>query len=593
MSAPPSIGSHRPSPRERPARWLIRQHDPTVVGDLARTLGVNPPVARVLISRGYGTPDQARRFLRPSIDDLLDPYRLTGMREAVDRIRRAISQNEPILLYGDYDVDGSVSIVILKTAIELAGGKALFHVPHRIRDGYGMRSDVIDRAARDGIRLVISVDTGIRAGDVVRHASTLGIDVIVTDHHLPETELPPALAVLNPNRLDCTYPEKNLCGAGVAYKLCEALLGGLGWPAGKVRRMRESFLKLVAVATVADVVPLTGENRIIVSQGLAGFRDVRNPGLRALLEVAGFGPGECPSAGQVAFRLAPRINAAGRMADATDAVEMFLTQDMERARALAKQLHDLNTDRQQTEAAIVEAILAECDRVPVTDEQAALVFAGTGWHRGVVGIVASRIVERFCRPAFVLGVDESGAAQGSGRSVPLIHLLDALESMPEVFRKFGGHRQAAGVTLDATRIAEFRDRFNSYAGGKLTPDDFRPTLEVDATLSLSEINDASVNEILALAPFGFGNPAPLFAVTGTQVNGVPAIWNGKHLRMTIRQDNRTIVAKAWNFASRVPEFANSGPIDAVIAIEEDPYSAARGYPGWAVVVRDVRAAIVS
>ncbi len=261
------------------------------------------------------------------------------------------------------------------------------------------------------MKLIVSVDTGIRANDVVRHAAQFGIDVIVTDHHLPEAELPPAVAVLNPNRPDCGYPDKNLCGAGVAFKLLQALLDNFGMEPARRSRLLESLLKLVAIATVADVVPLTGENRVIVKRGLAGLGTVKNPGLRALLDVSGLAPGETPSAGQVAFRIAPRINAAGRMASASDVIEMFLTDDEERAKSLAAQLHDLNKDRQQTEAEIAHAIFEQCLEQPVTDHDAALVFAGEGWHRGVVGIVASRVVERFHRPSFVLGL-ENGSRPG-------------------------------------------------------------------------------------------------------------------------------------------------------------------------------------
>ena len=281
--------------------------------------------------------------------------------------------------------------------------------------------------------------------------------MIITDHHLPEAELPPALAVLNPNRRDCNYPDKNLCGAGVAFKLVQALLATLGWPEEKLARMLKSFLKLVAVATVADVVPLLGENRIIVKYGLEGLHRVHNPGLRALLEVSGMMDGRAPNARQVAFQIAPRINAAGRMDDAQNVIRMFLTDDLEQARYFAGQLHSLNQERQQTEADIVRLVLEECSKVPVTEDQAALVFTGPNWHRGVVGIVASRLVERFCRPVFVLS-EEDGEASGSGRSIAPFHLLEALESMPDLFTRFGGHRQAAGVTLAPSR-------FPSFAGG--------------------------------------------------------------------------------------------------------------------------------
>src|SRR5690242_14098677 len=335
------------------ARWLFPSLDRKEVEELARELGIGVPAASVLCGRGVHDAASARRFLCPSLDDLHDPLALRGMDCALERLTRAIRDHEKILIYGDYDVDGTTSVVILKRAIELSGGTAEFHVPDRLKDGYGMRPEVVEAAAARGVSLIISVDTGIRAAEVVRRARELGIDVIITDHHLPEAELPPALAVLNPNRTDCDYPEKNLCGVGVAFKLVEGLLGTLGWPAEKLRRVLESFLKLVAIGTVADVVPLTGENRIIVKHGLAGLRDVRNPGLRALLDVAGFTGGSAPSATQVAFRIAPRMNAAGRMATANDVIELFLTRDPERARVLAGQLHALNTDRQKTEAEII------------------------------------------------------------------------------------------------------------------------------------------------------------------------------------------------------------------------------------------------
>src|SRR3984885_11788796 len=296
--------------------WSVAPSDPSAVSALARALNLAPPAARVLWARGYRDVLEARRFFAPSLDDLHDPYLLKGMSEAVERVHRAIKQNEPILLYGDYDVDGTSSVVILKKGIELLGGQVTFHVPHRLRDGYGMRSDVVEDAASKGVKLIVSVDTGIRAGEVVRTASGLGIDVIVTDHHLPEAELPPALAVLNPNRRDCAYPEKNLCGAGVALKLAEAVMSALGWERPRRERLVDSLLKLVAIATVADVVPLTGENRVIVKRGLSGLDRVANPGLRALLDVAGIEAGTSPSARQVAFQIAPRINAAGRMASA-------------------------------------------------------------------------------------------------------------------------------------------------------------------------------------------------------------------------------------------------------------------------------------
>ena len=573
-------------------KWTIPESDPAAATALARELGLSAPAARVLWARGYRSPEQAKRFLEPSIADLGDPALLKDMPAAVDRLRGAIERKERILLYGDYDVDGTSAVVILKKGLDLLGGNASYHVPHRLKDGYGMKAEVVEEAATAGVSLIVSVDTGIRANDVVRHAALLGIDVIVTDHHLPETELPPAVAVLNPNRPDCGYPEKNLCGAGVALKLMDALIRDFGWEQSRRERLIDSLLKLVAIATVADVVPLTGENRVIVKRGLAGLDRVRNPGLRALLDVSGFAEGESPSARQVAFQVAPRINAAGRMASAADVIEMFLTEDGDTARALAGKLHDLNTDRRDTEADIARAIFEQCVELPVTDLDAALVFAGEGWHRGVVGIVASRVVERFHRPAFVLGL-ENGLAQGSGRSIPVFHLLDALEAMPDLFGKFGGHRQAAGVTMDAGKVDEFRARLRAYAGERLTPADFEREITIDAEIALDEIDDRCVADILELAPFGFGNPAPTFALRGVEIAAPPDIVKEKHVFLKLKVNGRVIRAKAWNFADRAMDLAPGVRLDIALQFEDDPYSAARGYAPWQAIVRDIRPSAVA
>jgi single-stranded-DNA-specific exonuclease len=562
--------------------------DPQIVAALSAALQIGPAAAKVLVHRGFSDQAAASRFLHPAFEELHDPMTLRDMPAAVDRIARAIRERERILIYGDYDVDGTTSVVLLTKAFELAGGIATYHVPHRLKDGYGMRPEVVEAAAEQGVKLIVSVDTGIRAAEVVRRANELGIDVIVTDHHLPETDLPPALAVLNPNRPDCPYLEKNLCGAGVAFKLIQALLPNMGWPADKVRRVAESFLKLAAIATVADVVPLTGENRILVSHGLRGLSTVRNPGLRALLDVAGFTVDTAPpNARQVAFQLAPRLNAAGRMDTARAVVELFLTNDPAQARDLAKQLHDQNTERQLVEAEIRDT----CEQISVDAAECALVYYAENWHRGVLGIVASRLVERLHRPVFVLGrTPDDGLASGSGRSIPAFHLLDALESMSELFVRFGGHAHAAGVTMEVANVEEFRRRFDAFAASRLCADDFLRRLEIDAVLELREIDERAIEELFALAPFGHGNPAPLFAALGVEVAAPPTIMKEKHLRITVRQNGRSLVLKAWNLAHRAGELAPGARVDVAFHLEEDAYSASRGYPPWAAMLRDFRPA---
>ncbi len=571
------------------ARWLLAEPDPANELVLAAALPAHPLLARVLAARGFADERSARRFLDPRLEDWSDPSRLAGMREAVARLRAAIEAKEKILVYGDYDVDGTIAVVILIKAIELAGGAATPFVPHRLRDGYGMRAGAVATAADTGVTLIVSVDTGIRAGEVVRQARGMGIDVIITDHHLPGDELPPAVAVLNPNRRDCGYPDKNLCGAGVALQLARALLGTLGWPARRLDGVVASFLKMAAIATVADVVPLTGENRVIVRHGLAGLAAVRNPGLRALLDVSGIREGRAPAASQVGFQIGPRVNAAGRMDTANRVIELFLTAGPARARAIAEELDDINGERRRAEKAILDIVLDSLEHNPVTDARAALVFAGEGWHRGVLGIVAGRLAERFHRPVFVLGA-EGDEATGSGRGIEGFHLLDALESMPDLFRRFGGHSQAAGVTLDAARVPEFAERLRAFAAARLTAEDFRPIVRLDAEAGLDEFDGDAVSQLDRMAPFGYGNPRPLFRVRGVEVAGEPVVFRENDLKFTLRQGGAAASAVAWGFAARKDELRPGARIDAALTVEEDDYARARGWPGWKATLRDCRPA---
>ncbi|MGA8026691.1 MAG: single-stranded-DNA-specific exonuclease RecJ [Bryobacteraceae bacterium] len=580
------------------ARWVLPSTPKEAAARLQRSLGVQPLVAAVLVNRGLEDASRAAEFLSPKLNSLHDPLLMRDMDRAVTRLSSAIERREPILVCGDYDVDGTASIVVLKKTIEMLGGHADFHIPDRLKEGYGMRADVIDRAAQTGVKLIVSVDTGIRSNSVVAHASSLGMDVIVTDHHLPTVELPPALAVLNPNRRDCQYPDKNLCGAGVTFKLVQALLNRSGLAHTRQTALLDSFLKPVAIATVADIVPLVGENRVIVRRGLSGLRQVRNHGLKALLTVAGFDDGECPSAHQVAFRLAPRINAAGRMDTARDVIELFLTADPTRARQLAEQLDALNRERQQVESEIVEAILKQCEDDAFVPDVQAMVLTGAGWHLGVLGIVASRMVERFSRPVFVLsdatltGEGEDPCLSGSGRSIPAFHLLEALESMPDLFTRFGGHRQAAGLTLRCAQLEEFRRRFGEFAAGKLSADDLRPQHAADAEASFTDVTELCVQQVLSLGPFGFGNPSPVFYTSGVEVAGPPKVLkDGKHLNVPLRHKGRLLFFKAWNFGDRAGLFEPGKKIDVLFQLEDDPYSSKRGYWSWCASIKDAREAV--
>src|SRR6185436_16245040 len=432
-------------------RWILREQDAHRVDSLAGALGVSPTLAALLIARGCDDETAATSFLKPSPDQLHDPYLMLGMSVAVPRLLRAIDQGEPILVYGDYDVDGTTGTAVLLRALNLLGARSGFHVPHRFTEGYGIQQAALQRAVTEGYKLAISVDCGIRAHEPLYWARDNGLDVIITDHHLPDEGegVPPAFAVLNPNQVGCAYPDKNLAGVGVAFKLVHALFREQGREA-----QVPAFMKVVAIGTVADVAKLTGENRTIVAIGLKDLARVANPGLRALIDVAGCGDGKGMTAYDLGFRLGPRINAAGRMDAARAVVELFDTRDSEEARRLANHLDARNEERKTVQQQIIDLAIAE---VKDAQDNFVAVIAGEGWHRGVIGIAASKIAERLNRPCVVLSVD-GDMAHGSGRSIEAYHLLNGLTACADLFEKFGGHSHAAGITIRADRIEEFRRR---------------------------------------------------------------------------------------------------------------------------------------
>jgi len=490
-------------------------------------------LAPLLVRRGIVDAESAHRFLAPSLAHLHSPEQMTGLRAAVDRIDAAIERKEPMLIYGDYDVDGTMAVIILKTAIELCGGTADFHVPHRIREGYDMRDDVIERAAAAGIRLIISVDMGIRAFGPAETAERLGVDLIVTDHHLPGHDgVPKALAVINPNQDGCNYPYKQLCGAGVAFKLAQGLMQRR--LEGKDQnRLLLSFMKVVAIATIADAVPLTGENRVFASRGLDALRRAVNPGLKALLETAQISANRPPTSGEVGFRIAPRINAAGRMDVARDVIELFSVKDPVRARELAAKLDQLNTDRQEEERRILKSVEERFATDSALCDAYCIVVDGDGWHRGVIGITATRIVERYNRPTLVIS-REGDEAFGSGRSIRAFHLLDALESCGGLFSRFGGHAHACGFAMPTANVEELRTRLDQFARARLTLADFDPILELDAELSLADVTPELFQALQLLEPYGMSNPEPVFSSRGVQLTAPPRILKEKHIKLKLR-----------------------------------------------------------
>ena len=569
-----------------PRRWEDVPADPAGVAATADALGVPVVIARLLLQRGLSDRTAADAFLNPTISHLHDPMRLTGMREARDRILAAIANRERIVIHGDYDVDGITSTVILRRAIELLGGDAGHFVPDRHRDGYGLQPETIERLHAAGARLIVSVDCGIRAAAAAQRARDLGVDLIITDHHEPEGELPAALAVLNPKRADCDYPEKYLAGVGVALKLVQALLAGRD----RVNDLLPHFLKIAAIGTLADVVPLTGENRVIARLGLAALSGGRHgAGLDALLQECGLATKELDSF-HVGFIIAPRLNAAGRMSTADAALDLLLMRgkdDATRAGAqvLARRLTEENTRRQSEEAAIVTEARRVVDGDPDVGAHNVLVVAGDGWHRGVIGIVASKLAEAYYKPALVLSTAD-GVAHGSGRSISGFNLLEALESCHDVFLKFGGHKQAAGVTLDASRIPELRRRLTDYADSRLQPEDLIPRLRIDSPLGLREISMDVLDGLSRLGPFGAGNPKPVFRAGPIDLVSAPKRLKERHLSLLVRQDGRSFRAIAWRAADREQYLiANPNGLELAYSLEQGEF---RGERTTELTVADVR-----
>jgi single-stranded-DNA-specific exonuclease len=555
-------GGPRTSMRNLPSqRWVFTESHPDEAAALAKAARLPQVLAELLVARGVTQPAQAFAFLNPEIAQLHDPFLMLGMSEAVARLERAIANCEPVLLYGDYDVDGTIAVVLLKTAIEMLGGTVCFHVPHRLLEGYGMQSGVLESAYAEGVRLAITVDTGIRAFSEAETARRLGLDLIITDHHLLEAgeAIPHALAILNPNQPACPYPEKFLCGAAIAMKLAQALL-----ERRDQKRTREktlpSFLKMAALATIADAVPLRGENRVIAALGLRELRRPAGAGLRALFAAAALDPATRPVTGfDVAFRLAPRINAAGRMDVASDIIELFTTRDLARAQELAAKLERLNGERRETEAAALAVIES---RLAADAELAAdrlLVVDGDGWHRGVIGILASRVVERTAKPTIVVSV-EDGVAYGSGRSVDGFPLLAAIESCADLFTRFGGHAFAVGFALPAATLPEMKRRLRLYAEEHLAGREPEQLLNIHAELPLDRITPVLAGWLHKLEPFGHGNPEPVFVARRARLLAPPRLMKERHIRLEVAQDSvqppplpgssGALRAVGWNLAAR-------------------------------------------
>lgn len=520
-------------------RWTILKHDREQVKDLAKELKISPVVAAILIARGVDTAEKAQKFLNPSLADLHEPYLLKDLKKAVERILTAIENREKILVWGDYDVDGTTGTVVLRKALEMLGAETGFHVPHRFTEGYGINIEKLSEAKDKGYTLVVSVDTGSRAFEAADWAKENNIDLIVTDHHLADDAKgnPDAYAVVNPNQAGDEYPDKNLAGVGVAFKLAHALLREKG-----KEKTVEGFLKMVAIGTIADMMNLTGENRAIVKLGLRDLPRAKNYGLRALMEVA-----DCNSemtSYDIGFRLAPRINAAGRMDEALTVVRLFEADSFEKAREYAEALDSRNRERQKVQREISELALLEYVENNDTKQNYVAVIAGENWHRGVIGLASSRITEKIYRPSLVISL-ENGVGHGSARSIANYHLLNGLDSCADLFEKFGGHAAACGFTIKQENIELLREKLNQHAKDNLSDEDLIPQLKIDAPVLSNTLNLDLVEDLRKLEPFGIGNPKPVFVTKDLYLTDNPFVMKEKHLKFKLADKEGKRFEAVW------------------------------------------------
>ena len=550
----------------RPVRLVFAPSpDEARVSDLAAALSVPRALAALLVQRGFGEVEAARKFLRPALDQMGDPYALGGMEAAVSAIAKAVAAGTTILVHGDYDVDGQCATALLTRALRQAGAIVEPFVPHRMRDGYDFRDAGLQRAREVGARLILTCDCGITAVETVRAARAEGIEVVITDHHLPGDHRPSATAIVDPQLDGVDSPYAMLCGTGVAFKLVQALVPALGLPPNFPLHL----LDYVALATVADVVPLQGENRLLVQQGLKVLTRSRWPGMQALIRSAGL-EGKPIKAGHLGFVLGPRLNAVGRVGDAKDGLRLLLTDDEAEATRLAEQLESQNTDRQALDQRILDEAIAQVEATAHLDTDAALVLSADGWHAGVIGIVASRLVERYGRPAVMIAFDEHAptVGKGSGRSISRFHLRDALAACGDLLERFGGHRIAAGLTIRRDRLDAFRDRFVAEANRLLRPDDLVPEQRVDVVLRLEDATPELETLCQFLEPCGMGNPGPVFAVCGVRLDGTREVGKG-HLKATMREGALTLDAIGFGMLDRAPSGVAS--VDVAFKLERNTF----------------------
>ena len=555
--------------------WNVRQYDKAKASALARACGVDDFAVLLLQSRGIDTPEAVEAFLSEEEGELSSPFLIKDMDRAAARIRHGVERGEKILVYGDYDADGVTSTALLTSYLETVGANVAYYIPSRLKEGYGLSLEAAARIVEEGFQLVITVDNGISAIEEAAYFKEHGVDMVITDHHKAGPVLPDAIAVVDPHRPDDESPEKELAGVGVAMKLAAALEDG------EFAAVLEDFADIVAIGTVADIVPLTGENRTIVKMGLAALNNCCRPGLCALIESIGYAEKPLNSSA-VAFGIAPRINAAGRMDSADAALNLLLTDDEDEAQELVKKVNDANAQRQAVESAISEDVEAYFDAAPEKRLDRVMVAAGKGWHPGVIGIVASRVVEKYGRPAVVISIGEDGVCKGSGRSIEGFSLYEALSYAGDTLIQFGGHTLAAGFSVLEENIEPFRKKLNEYAA---TVAHVYPSVNIDCRLNPANITTDILDSLNLLEPFGAKNPAPVFGLFNMTLTGVKPIGNNKHLRLTLARGGASLTAVWFGQTGRTFPFAEGDTVDAAIRIERNDYM---GETRLSIQVKDMR-----
>ncbi len=558
--------------------WIIRPRDRAAEARLVRELSVHPVLAAVLAGRGLRTPAAARHFLNPSLDDLHDPLLLPDMAAAVDRVVGALEAKEPILIHGDYDADGVTSTALLVRFLSVLGAEVRYYLPHRFEDSYGLSERAVRASAGDA-GLIIALDCGVRDHDVIDCACAQDQDVIVVDHHEPGDKLPAAL-VVDPKRQDSEYPERELAAVGLAFKLASALCERLDMPQ---RSLQRAFLDLVAIGTIADVSPLVGENRALTAVGLQVLPDTRKVGLQVLLELCELGEGI--GARDVAFRIAPRLNAVGRMADPTDALELLLTDDEHDARRRVLHLDSLNRQRQREQESTFREALEMIEREVDLDRDRVVVLARQGWHRGVVGIVASKVLEATGLPTLLLA-EEGNCARGSARSIPAFNVAHALGCCGDLLDRYGGHSLAAGCELSIDRVAELRDRLNAIGRELIGADDLRPTIQVDAEVDLREIDQDLAVQLTRLEPCGEGNPEPVFVASDVAMSDARTVGaSARHLKLIVDDGTRRLECIGFGLGERLDDLPRFGRVDLCFTPKLDDYT---GLPRLQLQLADIR-----